>query len=283
MGTGATCSLEQVDNTTYPREAVDWLTGAGPRSVLEIGAGDGSLTALLLEAGHEVHVTDPSADAVAALAERHPGVRTSVATAERLPNADQSVDVVVCTSFAQFTADASLAEFARVLKPGGYLALASNTYDTKIPWVKKWSRILGDTPAVEVPQELVTSQQFGFVDDSTFRHWQTVDADALCRIAAADPRVFSLDPDRRERVFADIRALYADYGRGPDGMQLPTVSHCFRAGVVENAWSLPPLEAGALDDTPAPVVEPVAPAGPEAPIGGATERRDEDGITFSFD
>ena len=47
-----------------------------------------------------------------------------MATAERLPNADQSVDVVVCTSFARFTADAALSEFARVLRPGGYLALA---------------------------------------------------------------------------------------------------------------------------------------------------------------
>jgi hypothetical protein len=34
-------------------------------------------------------------------------------------------------------------------------------------------------------------------------------------------------------------ALYADYGRGADGMQMPWVARCFRATVVEEAWQAP--------------------------------------------
>ncbi len=41
-------------------------------------------------------------------------------------------------------------------------------------------------------------------------------------------------------------ALYADYGRGADGMQMPWVSRCFKATVVESAWAAP----RALDEEP---------------------------------
>jgi hypothetical protein len=51
--------------------------------------------------------------------------------------------------------------------------------------------------------------------------------------------VAGLDPHAQERVLAEVRALYADYGRGRDGMQLPSIAHCFKASVVENPWSVP--------------------------------------------
>ncbi len=59
-------------------------------------------------------------------------------------------------------------------------------------------------------------------------------------------------------------ALYADYGRGNDGMQMPWVARCFKATVVERAWQVPhgldeqdsAPEQGD-DDAPNPVVEPV--------------------------
>jgi SAM-dependent methyltransferase len=241
-----------MDETTYPAVAVEWLVGPDQKSVLEIGAGAGGLTAQLVALGHDVHATDPSADVIDKLTERLPGVRTSTATAERLPNLDSSVDVVVCRRFSLHDEDVALAEFARVLRPGGHLAIVIETHDVKIPWVRKFSRLLNrGTAPIEAPGSLVRSVQFGFVEDAQFRHWSTVDEPDLCDITLAEPAVATLDPHAQERVLAEVRALYADYGRGRDGMQLPSIAHCFKASVVENPWSVPSRDGAEGDEADA--------------------------------
>jgi SAM-dependent methyltransferase len=243
-----------MDETTYPATAVEWLIGTDQRSVLEIGAGSGALTRQLIALGHDVHATDASAEAVERLSEALPHVRANAATAERLPNLDGSVDVVVCRDFARYDAEAALGEFARVLRSGGHLALVIETLDTKIPWVRKFARLLErDGESVEAPEALVRSTQFGFVDETQFRHWATVDGDDLCALALADPRVAVADARAQERLLAAVRALYADYGRGRDGMQLPSIAHCFRASVIEHPWSVPPREGTESQAGPAEV------------------------------
>lgn len=229
-----------MDETTFPEDAVEWLVGPDQKSVLEIGAGAGGLTAQLVALGHDVHATDPSSETVDKLSERLPRLRTSTATAERLPNLDSSVDVVVCRRFSQYDQDVALAEIARVLRPGGHLALIIETHDVKIPWARKFSKLLNrGTAAIEAPESLVRSVQFGFVEHTQFRHWSTVDEPDLIDITLAEPAVIALPPAEQERVVAEVVALYADYGRGRDGMQLPSIAHCFKASMVENPWSVP--------------------------------------------
>ena len=260
---------------TYPREAVRWLVGTDARSALELGAGAGGLTDLLVALGHDVHATDPSADAVAVLAERLPVIRTSVATAEVLPVMDRSVDVVVCAQvFDQFTADAALTEIARVLRPGGHLALLWNTPDTKIPWVRKFAAIVDpDRSEPEAPDALVRSDRFGFVDNTSLRHWQTVHRESLCEVARQMPYIMRLDSASRERRLDQVRALYDDYERGPDGMQLPWVAHCFRAAVVDNPWSTPRQEGVNIpSSTP-----------PTSPVDPSDDDGDDDGGDLLID
>src|SRR3954471_855552 len=105
---------------SYPREAAAWLVGEEPVTVLELGAGTGKLTEVLVGLGHDVHATDPDEQMLAVLRERLPDVRTSVAPAEAVPAPDASYDVVVCAqSFHWFDHERALPEIARVLKPGG--------------------------------------------------------------------------------------------------------------------------------------------------------------------
>jgi len=247
--------------STYPRAAVEWMVGTDQRSVLEVGAGTGQLTDELLALGHDVYATDPSAELLESLAKRLPDVRTAAATAERLPALDASVDVVICAqSFGSFDQEATLGEFARVLRPGGHVALLWNAKDVKIPWVKKLGRIIGDDDQdIQAPESLVRSTRFGFVDEFAHRHWQSVFQDTLCGLALARPEVASLEPTARERKLDEVRALYDDYMRGPDGMQLPWVTKCFKASVIDNPWSVPRRE-GAEDDRP-----------PEDPDDGDTD------------
>src|SRR3954468_20172934 len=44
---------------SYPMEAVAWMVGRRPATVVEVGAGTGKLTDRLVELGHDVLATDP--------------------------------------------------------------------------------------------------------------------------------------------------------------------------------------------------------------------------------
>lgn len=131
---------------TYPSEALDWLRdrmGIGPDgSVVEVGAGTGLFTRLLLETGAKILATDPVAEMLVHLAATVPGVATAIATAEALPIAAGSVDAVICaTAFHWFATPQALAEFRRVLRPGGRLGLIWNVRDHQVPWVRRLSEI----------------------------------------------------------------------------------------------------------------------------------------------
>ena len=43
-----------------------------------------------------------------------------------------------------------------------------------------------------------------------------------------------LDDDARAAKLEELLAFYDDYGRGMDGMQLPYLTHCFRARVIKS-------------------------------------------------
>jgi SAM-dependent methyltransferase len=211
----------------FPQDAVGWLAGPDPRSVVVLGTAD--LAAAFAHADHDV---------------AHPGPG-----AGPLPFPDRSVDVVV----AARGVPSDLADVARVLRPGGQLALVWNERDHRIPWARKLDRLLGTEPAGDSPESpVVTSGRFGFVSDRAFTYWQVVNQDSLTALLRDE--LADRDPEDREERIAAALELYADYGRGMDGMQMPWVSRCFKATVVESAWASPraldePAAAGGTDRT----------------------------------
>lgn len=247
---------------SYPDDAVAWLTGGGRAHVVDLGAGTGKLTEVLHRGGHHVLATEPSLPMLARLGQRVP-VPHAAATAEAIPVRSRSVDVVTCgQSFHWFDAERALPEMARVLRPGGVLALAWNTYDTSIPWVRRLKRLLdpasdrdGDLPT----QALLESPFFGFVEEKRFRFWQTHTARSLDELARSVSHVATMSERDRERTLAEVASLYDGYGRGHDGMQLPWVTRCFRA--VVRHQDLPPEH-------------PSAPEGRDAAPPGLEDDRD---------
>ena len=234
---GAVAQAYDRGRPSYPSDAVAWLLDGDAKVVLELGAGTGKLTREMVDQGHAVFATEKDPAMLALLQERVPEVSAKVAGAEEIPANDRSVDVVVAAqAFHWFDHERALPEIARVLRPGGHVALVWNSFDERIPWVRKLVEVLGrqhtTTSETSLPL-LAESDLFGDVEAEKFAFWQDVTHDTLVDLAASRSYIASLPEAEREAKLDDVRALYDDYGRGHDGMQLPYVVHCFRAKVID--------------------------------------------------
>lgn len=114
---------------TFARPAQETLiararVGPGTR-VVDVGCGTGEFLALLQSAGADAIGVDPARGMRDAAAARGFTVRDG--DAEALPLADATVDVVTAINALHFADDipAALQEFARVLVPGGRVAVAN--------------------------------------------------------------------------------------------------------------------------------------------------------------
>jgi SAM-dependent methyltransferase len=96
-------------------------------TVLEIGAGTGKLTRLLVATFSTVVAVEP-ADAMRRLLKDSCATALMLSgTAEEIPLANASVDgVFAAEAFHKFDGPRAVAEFARVLRPGGVLVLMWN-------------------------------------------------------------------------------------------------------------------------------------------------------------
>lgn len=115
---------------TYPAGAIDaildGLASDGPPTAADIGAGTGIVSRLLGDRGVRVLAVEPGAEMRGAAAP-HPNVTWFDGRAEATGLPAQAADLVVCAqSFHWFRADAALAEFARLLRPSGRLAIMWN-------------------------------------------------------------------------------------------------------------------------------------------------------------
>lgn len=127
----------------YPQAALGAAVPAGARVVLDLGAGTGKLTGALIDRGHQVIAVEPLAGMLAELVHLFPAAQAICGSAENIPVADSAVDaVVVGQAFHWFDTDRALDEIARVLRPGGSLALLWNHDDESDPLVREIYRAL---------------------------------------------------------------------------------------------------------------------------------------------
>ncbi|TDE00522.1 class I SAM-dependent methyltransferase [Jiangella asiatica] len=212
----------------YPVAAVAWLAGEHSTEVLDLAAGTGKLTRSLVAAGHDVVAVEPSEPMLAQLRAGLPGVDARLGSAEALPLPDASVDVVtVAQAYHWFDPATALPEIARVLRPGGWLALAWNVADATTAWVEElWQIVNPDEPrTVERPD---IGAPFGEPETHTFPHSQRLDRAGLVGLVASRSYVAVREPAERDELLAKVAALY-DRHAGPDGIVVPYVTHCFRS------------------------------------------------------
>jgi SAM-dependent methyltransferase len=229
----------------YPEEIVAFLAdgdgeGSRPRRILDLGAGTGQLSELLLAAGHDVVAADTSADMLARLAVRLPGVPTHVAQAESLPLRDDDVDVIVAAQAAHwFEPFAAAREFRRVLRPGGAVGFVWNLREDSAPWAAALNRLLaadsrdqsGDRPegnrsvvdafARELDAEVVTRST---------RWLHRVPPGAVVGRVASSSRIALMDDVERTAYLDRVRELLATHPdtRGREELDVPYVTNAYR-------------------------------------------------------
>lgn len=203
----------------YPADAVatvvEQLDLRAGRTVLELGAGTGKLTRLLVPSGARVLALEPVPEMRARLAATAPSVELIEGTAEAIPLPAGSVDaVVVAQAFHWFDAIRAVSEIHRVLRPGGRLLLAWNTRDETVPWVKAMGELVhaleqGEPQAHNETwrESLARCALFEPFVSRTFHHVQSLSEAAVLDRVASVSYVAAADPVRRAALLSDVAAV----------------------------------------------------------------------------
>jgi SAM-dependent methyltransferase len=219
----------------YPDDAVRWLAGDGPRDVVDVGAGTGKLTRSLVAAGHRVTAVEPSAAMLAQLRAAVPGAIPLEGTGEAIPLPDESADVVTAAqAFHWFDKPVALREIARVLRPGGRIALVWNARDDRVEWVAELTEtVLGRSTfraggIAAATATIDESGLFGPVAHVEFAHVQTLRRAELLELVRSRSECAVLTEEERRPVLERSERLFDAHAR--DGvLTMPYVTECFRA------------------------------------------------------
>ena len=135
------------------------LSGLVAEHSLEIGCGFGRLSLTIADFSRDHVAVDINPRALQQAKRAYPGPTYEQATAQRLPFADQSFDLVISWTVLQHIRpgmiEAAAAEILRVLTPGATLLICEETYDPKWPGVHSWHRTVDTYQDLFQPLELL--------------------------------------------------------------------------------------------------------------------------------
>ncbi|RGD56964.1 class I SAM-dependent methyltransferase [Kitasatospora xanthocidica] len=228
---GVAADAYQHGRPGYPRALVGSAVPREARRVLDLGAGTGKLTGLLVEAGLDVVAVEPDEGMRARLAAAVPKAAVRAGSAERIPLPDGSVDaVVVAQAWHWFDQTAAVPEIARVLAPGGTLALVWNVRDESEPWAAALGVLMHRSAPQRIDTRPALPAPFGAPERLEIR-WEHVTTRAgIVDMVASRSYVIALPEDERVRLLADVEQLLATHPDLADREEiaLPYVTRCTR-------------------------------------------------------
>jgi SAM-dependent methyltransferase len=217
----------------WPGEAVRCPGLPADAAVLDLGAGTGKLTRLLVSSFEDVVAVEPADAMRRVLAATCPQARSLSGTAQAIPLPDASVDAVFAgQSLHWFDDERGIAEIVRVLRPDGALVAMWNLPGG--PW----------EPSTSAAEELLTARQppgelgyvpldlggpdarsgwrpsagdelFGRFETTVLHNPQTLDRDGLVAFYATMGWLADLPDEERLPLLAEVRARLAaaEYSR----------------------------------------------------------------------
>lgn len=236
---GAAAELYDRIRPTYPAEALRWaLDGAG-RRIVDLGAGTGIMTRVLVSLGYEVTAVEPDTLMRTRLLTASPGITALAGAAESIPLPEGSVDgVVAAQAYHWFDPDRALTEIGRVIQPGGVFAAIWNDRDESVPWVAEYADIIegaGRPSHVSRrradPDSIQFGPLFGTVEHAAFAHEAKQNAAGLLDLMHSRSHYLTASPRLRAQLDDQVRDLVANHPdlRGRDEFALPYVTTAFRA------------------------------------------------------
>lgn len=216
----------------YPAAAVRWLV-RDAQVIVEIGAGTGKLTASLVAPGAAVVATEPLPEMLQVLRRTVPAASAVAGAAELIPLRSGVADVVVAAqAFHWFDGAATLRSAARVLRPGGAVALVWNSRDVRIDWVAELSEIIGGSEQMAPGwDDCFIGSPFEPLESTRFEHSQPHDAESLVALVQSRSYLVVASEARRAKVLDGVRRLVAAHPdlAGRRSFEMPYVVDCFRA------------------------------------------------------
>ncbi len=208
----------------YPLQVLDVLRaeiGLAPTWIVaDVGSGTGLSAELFLANGNAVLGVEPNGDMRAAAEQalgHWQGFRSVDGTAEATTLATDSVDMVIAAqAFHWFVPDAAGREFARILRPGGWIVLVWNTRRTNADdFMRGYETLLvrHGTDYKNVRHDRISADRFtalfgGPYDRYSVENRQALDLEGLAgRLLSSSYTPAANDP-RRAVMLEDLERLF---------------------------------------------------------------------------
>lgn len=204
---------------TYPDDAVAFLIRTleiGERTdVVELGAGTGKFTELIIPTGARIVAVEPVSAMRQALERNCPTITVLDGVAEEIPLADASADAVVAAqAFHWFEADRALHEIHRVLRSDGALGVIWNVRDEASDWSEHltaiFDRLSGDGPRyrdMRWREAFTRTELFGPIHHQVAYQIHKVTREQFVDRVLSVSYVASAPDDEYERVMAEVEVM----------------------------------------------------------------------------
>jgi len=201
---------------SYPDELLDLLPLGVDATVLDLGAGTGKLTRVLVGRYAHVYAVEPLDGMRAILAAVVPEAEALAGTAEEIPLPDASVDgVFAAQAFHWFATKEAVAEIARVVRPGGIFADVWNDTEEPSPlpaaYRERIERLFDETPIVgthdERRIEVVCRGPFSKPQEASVEHEQLQSRESTLAFLTSVSAFARRPEGERDALLAELGAL----------------------------------------------------------------------------
>jgi SAM-dependent methyltransferase len=224
-----------------PSEVLDWLLPTKACAAVDVGAGTGALTRLLVRRVQQITAVEPDQRMRRVLAERVPEAIVREGAGEAIPVDDGTQDAVLASSSWHWVDPRrAVAEAARVLRPAGILGVVWTCLDLDVDWVDDLDNALRpgcpqttsrrESRHLEIPDGSVDS--FCAVEGPhRVRFVHRFTRDTLVGLASTYSALIIQPPAQRAALLSEVRSTLEADPRfaDPAGVEVPMVSRCFRA------------------------------------------------------
>jgi SAM-dependent methyltransferase len=212
--------------------AVDWILPTRVGTVVDLGAGTGALSRLLVDRADDVIAVEPDDRMRSVLVEELPGIRAVSGRGESMPLPDRCADAVLASSSWHWMDPVpTLHEVGRVLVPGGTLGTLWSGPDPEGPFLAQAqallsaptpdpspgadgtlrsefaSLVMGDAQRPISSLEIPPGAPFGQPEHEVFTWDVALNADELIGLLGTFSWIITMPEETRQGVIAEARRL----------------------------------------------------------------------------